>query len=46
MPYKLCINFNPMRSFDTIKPIYISYTAIEDFENLIGQVKIPPELAS
>jgi hypothetical protein len=45
-PYRLCVTFNAIRSISAIQPIYVGYTAIEDFESLIGKVEIPPELAS
>ena len=31
IPYNLCISFNSVRSIDTLPPIYVGFTAYEDF---------------
>ena len=31
VPYNLCVTFNAIRGMDSIKPLYVGYSAIEDF---------------
>lgn len=46
IPYQLCVSFTYARYSQKVKPIYVGFTANEDFESLIGQVEVPAELAS
>lgn len=31
IPYNLCVTFNAIRGMNSIKPLYVGYSAIEDF---------------
>jgi hypothetical protein len=41
MLYELCISYESDRDLSAYEPVYIGYTATEDFESMIGKVEIP-----
>lgn len=45
MLHELCISYPSQRDLSDHPPLYVGYDDYEDFESLIKQVEIPPELS-